>query len=372
MMPRVPTAVLVIATVLGLSAADKSESGGQLRQLRFSWDGKYVLTQDDSEITVLAASSLDVLFRIPAENATLAQFSPDSREVVFVSSITRADADRVTVVHTTPHVEHWSVGDWARIAFLALPQLTCGTVALTLDGRFLACVDFEGTLRVIDVASTEPILEMSKFVRSLSLWVGVQRYDFETDLGNARLAFSPEGRFLIAAAPGGTGAGKIVVWDTGERRLLGLKGRLGTLRNVAIWNMQFTFLGQGRLAISCGVWQKRFIVAARIVPFPDGNTSSTLKIPWGPQLWRAADPAFLIVIHPYHVEYEPWYYGSRRVPVPSQGAAAVELATGQMIVSDTPALDVFANHYIAEVRPGDVGLYERGKGLQSSVVLHKK
>jgi hypothetical protein len=35
-------------------------------------------------------------------------------------------------------------------------------------------------------------------------------------------------------------------------------------------------------------------------------------------------------------------------------------------------IGVFGNRYVAEVRPGEVGLYERGKGLQATVVLHKK
>jgi hypothetical protein len=35
-------------------------------------------------------------------------------------------------------------------------------------------------------------------------------------------------------------------------------------------------------------------------------------------------------------------------------------------------IGVFGNRYVAEVRPGEVGLYERRKGLQATVVLHKK
>ena len=53
-------------------------------------------------------------------------------------------------------------------------------------------------------------------------------------------------------------------------------------------------------------------------------------------------------------------------------AAAAEIGTGQVITSETPALDVFRDHYIAEPRPGEVGFYERGKGLQASIVLDRK
>ncbi len=64
-----------------------------LRELHFSPDGRYVLAQDDAEITVLAVRPFAVLFRIPAQDATDAQFTPDSREVVFVRSVA--------------HVERW-------------------------------------------------------------------------------------------------------------------------------------------------------------------------------------------------------------------------------------------------------------------------
>ena len=53
-------------------------------------------------------------------------------------------------------------------------------------------------------------------------------------------------------------------------------------------------------------------------------------------------------------------------------AAAVEIATGQVIISETPALDVYGRSYLAESSPGVVGLYERGKGLQATIDLHKK
>jgi hypothetical protein len=43
--------------------------------------------------------------------------------------------------------------------------------------------------------------------------------------------------------------------------------------------------------------------------------------------------------------------------------------TGEMITSETPALDVLGRYYVAERAGGKVGLYERGKGLQASVSL---
>jgi len=53
-------------------------------------------------------------------------------------------------------------------------------------------------------------------------------------------------------------------------------------------------------------------------------------------------------------------------------SAAAELDTGQIIISDTPALDVLGRHYVTEPSAGRVGPYERGRGLQAAVALHGK
>jgi hypothetical protein len=55
-----------------------------------------------------------------------------------------------------------------------------------------------------------------------------------------------------------------------------------------------------------------------------------------------------------------------------QRAIAVELDTGTGITSNWPALDVLGSYYVAEPSAGEVGLYERGKGLRATVSLHMK
>jgi hypothetical protein len=50
-----------------------------------------------------------------------------------------------------------------------------------------------------------------------------------------------------------------------------------------------------------------------------------------------------------------------------QRAAAVELATGRTIISETPALDVYDDLYVAELANGDLGLYRIGNGLRGRI-----
>ena len=49
----------------------------------------------------------------------------------------------------------------------------------------------------------------------------------------------------------------------------------------------------------------------------------------------------------------------------------MELRSGhEVITSDQIALDVLGQYYVSERNPGEVGLYERGKGCQATVMLH--
>ena len=56
-------------------------------------------------------------------------------------------------------------------------------------------------------------------------------------------------------------------------------------------------------------------------------------------------------------------------PNSRDGAIAVEIDTGEVITNGMPGLDIFGAYYVAELPNGEVGLYERGKGLISSVSL---
>jgi hypothetical protein len=79
--------------------------------------------------------------------------------------------------------------------------------------------------------------------------------------------------------------------------------------------------------------------------------------------FRATDPGF-VIIRPFG-GYD--FFGQSS----SRRSAAADLNTGLVIISNTPALDVFGRLYVAEPNPGQVGLYKIGKGLQTAVTLHK-
>jgi WD40 repeat protein len=181
-----------------------------LGQLRFSPDRHYVLAHDDAEIVVLTTQPLAILFRIPAVKSTPAQFTPDSSEIAFLSSITRVSPPAYEPEKLNPHLEWWSVAGKNRVGFFDAPADGCGTLVLSPDGRVLACDDTQGTLKLFDVPACKVLYEKRQFVRQVVI-SGPDEFPrlYWGDLGEASIDFSPDGRYLWAKGLGG----ESLLWD---------------------------------------------------------------------------------------------------------------------------------------------------------------
>jgi WD40 repeat protein len=300
-----------------------------------------VLAQDESSVTILTVQPFAVLLRVPAKSASSADFSPDSQEVLFVSSITRAAPDKLMLAPSSPLVERWSIAQRKRIGSTAVRSQPCGTLRLSPDGRILGCVDFAGTLRFIDVASGEAIFEKKGLSRPWVSWGPDQNRMYTRhesgDLGSAGIEFSLDGRFVLAAP--GFAYGAPLGWDSVERKEIRLRGGL---RQEYVATC-FAFVGPDRVLIMAGHARRRGLIWGTVVAFPSGEVLSTPSLPGG-EMYRAADPNFVI--------FRTGELGP---------AVAIEYRTGQLITSRAPALDVLGNHYVAERTNGEIGLYERGK-----------
>ena len=339
-----------------------------LRQLRFSPDGQFVLAQDDAGITVLGVSPFVVLFRIPAENATDGQFTPDSRQVLFVSGLSRVTAGTVKYIKSVAQEERWSVPDGIRIGYQEMPVSLCGTALLSPDGGVFVCNDFEGNLRIIDTASAQVLLEQKQFIRLVALYnvipgIGQELPNghFVGDLATANMQFSPDGRYLIAMPH--DGVGRTLVWDSLEQALVRLTRGLKELEK-APRPRYWSFIGSDRLLISSPWWPIRHgAVRAKLVAFPSGKQLARPRISLG-ELRAAADPAFVLIV--------PFGRMAFREDSSAKRAAAAGIETGQVIISESCALDIRERYYVAEASPGVVGLYERAKCLQASVALNTR
>src|SRR5579862_3784020 len=171
-------------------------SSTRFRRVRFSPDGKYLLAQDRDGIVVLSVDSFRVLFRAPADNANDAEFTADSRQVVFISGASHADARHVVFVKSDAHVERWDVPEGRRASSTAIRLQNCDSDQLSPDGLVAACVDFSGTLRLVDVASGENFFEKKNFGRNVGQYTGGDK-STAGDPGSAAIDFSPDSRYVI-------------------------------------------------------------------------------------------------------------------------------------------------------------------------------
>ena len=364
---------LGLATGLSTPPAMRAEASFSpvIRELHLSPDGRYILAETDGEIDVLSVQPLAILFRIPAGNVRDAQFTADSQQIIFIRA--------------SSQVERWNIAGSTRATVENVPLNACSVERLSPDGRYVACAGPQGTLWLLDVRTGDVVLERKRWCTPGFYGESYSVGDYRpyTDASQARAEFSPDGRFFVAA-PGlsivWTGLDDVISWDLHLAGAVRRHGDLVLLREGDSFDQSFVFIAPDRLLTADKAWCKHGVGKARLAAFPSGKEIARPELPEG-RLFRAADPAWVIV-RPFEPPLEPppglahgsvlWQFSiGRQVPLPGQAMAA-QIGTGQVIKSEAPALDVYHNYYIAESSQGEVGLYERGKGLQAKIALHEK
>ncbi len=346
-MLRFVAALASLALLVSAAETQAPPHAPPLSLLRFSPNGRYVLAQDESSVTVLTVQPFAVLFRIPAENALPAQFTPDSQQIVLIASATRTSSQRILIVRSPPRVERWRVANQARVESTQVRLPPCGTQALSPDGHTVVCVDFGGTLHLVDVLSGQTIFERAKFGRQILIEDSALTYRYEYgDPASAIIQFSPDGDFIVTAPEGWEAVGSPVGFDLRQEKPMKLEGKLKDLEHFV-----FAFAGPTRL-IKAYLDLLDPAVTAAVIAWPSGKVLMKTKIPGGGLLFQATDPGFILV--------RPFGQGAFFDPQAKRSAAA-ELTTGNVIISETPALDVLGNHYVTQLTDGRVALYERGR-----------
>jgi hypothetical protein len=204
---------------------------GDIRHLRFSPDGKYILAQDDSSLYILTREPFAPLFRIDAPEANSAMFSADSQTVSFYTSGLR--------------VETWNIADQERTGLhdMAL-QHSCIQTQLSPDGKFLACYASETfALRIYDVSTSQQVFEKKEFYQPRSfmeyflLFLDVVSDDIHNRVVTMR--FSPDSHYFVACTHDDT---------TDAIDLTTMKPILlpGSLKRLMTY--EFVFMGPDRIA----------------------------------------------------------------------------------------------------------------------------
>lgn len=298
---------------------------GDVTNLKFSPDGKYILAQDDSSIFVLSRDPLRLLFRADAPDSRPAQFTPDSQSVVFNTRGMR--------------VERWDVaaGERAGVHELALPG-GCLQTLLSPDGDTLACINQSFDLILYDVAQGSAVFTKKTcflpgpeynfaFFFQLLMSIG-QEHEFEW----VWMRFSPDAKTFLAANV----VASIAV-DVDAHKQISLHGGLSDMVKGG-----FTFLGPDRVA----AFDRSNLKNSAILKFPSGEVFKRLQL-GGDSLSAATHGDSLIV-----------------GPLKDCPLGVLDISMNKIIFSskDDYAVDAYDQMFLVQARNGEIALFDRAKG----------
>jgi WD40 repeat protein len=174
----------------------KKELSPQLKSdiwnVAIAGDGKYLLAQDDFAITVIQRDPLKVAFQIPTTDARPATFTTDGKFVMFGTDSLR--------------FEKWSIADAKPVEVREIViRRDCWEQAISPDGKFLACVDYDLGLSVIETETGKRIFQKKEFAKlnffELIMWIALRDDDDDSSHENTffNLQFSSDSHYLLAA-----------------------------------------------------------------------------------------------------------------------------------------------------------------------------
>ncbi len=313
-----------------------------LVHLRFSPDGRYLLAQDESGVTVLTRTPLEPAFRIEAGDADYAQFTPDSTRVVLQSAPLR--------------VETWRVADGRlELAREVVLRRRCFQTSLSPDGKTLACLDTELGLSLVDVATSVPVYQKKEFYRPdpfTALFIVLfGRNTLDDRSGLITMGYSPDGRFFAAGqrtaavfelnSPGQNAA---LVYDFQTKAALSLRRNVGNLISGG-----FAFTGPDRLMAFNADDPKK----SAVISLPDGAVVQ--ELPMYPGESEAVTKGSYLLVRPL----QKFAVGLWDV-AKSMGTKG----------NPTRALDAYDDVFVAERVSGELGIYRMADNqLQAAVRL---
>jgi len=158
-----------------------------LSWLRFSPNGKFILAQDNSGISLLTREPFAVVFHIDAPEALPAAFSADSRSIIFYTPSLR--------------IETWDVAEQKRTALHEVVlRKRCMQTALSPDGGSLACFTWDFELLLLDVASGSAIYDKKQFYipSYAEAWSFMLNMISGRRMVAVHMGFSPDSRYFFA------------------------------------------------------------------------------------------------------------------------------------------------------------------------------
>lgn len=327
---------------------------GDIRHLQFSPDGKYIIAQDVSGINVLSREPFKFLFRINAEDAKFASFSPDSQFVTFQTYGLR--------------VEKWSVAEQKAVSAREVYTLgDCWQSALSPDGNTLVCYSNRTNLDIINVNNNELLYRKEKFyIPSFMEYIGwsfsmSENDEKETDA--LQMEFSPNGSYFLAGrvfrfSTGGSASvggftymtwgmdldqDSFIAYDFRQRKEIKLSGELKS-----IVSMPFAFYSEDRI-----IGQHR----------KDMDKSGIFTFPEGARVEK-----FFMNADSYTKTYKNDYILVR--PTTTNPVGVYDVPNKKFVAGNkNSALDLYDDILVSEGRDGIIDLVKFDKTNKKAVPL---
>jgi len=291
-----------------------------IKFLRYSPNGQFLLAQNEAGIYVLFRNPLMVMFFIDAPGANEAKFTPDSENVVF-------DTKGL-------HVEEWSIADAKRVKVqeIALTK-SCFQSSVSPDGSVMACYDTDYDLSLIDVAKGDVLLKKTGFVApSFYSYFVRRRFEpltLESDFFQmVHLEYSPDGHYFLGAAKDSTEA---IAFDLKTRALVNVPIRMRDEMATS-----FTFVGNDRVLAVGGDG----IGPSTLREWPSGDVKSTLNM--GQQYAHAVAKGDFVLL----------------TPIKDYPIGLFDLKQNKLVLGyKRKALDVYDKEYVLEGLDGELAFY---------------
>lgn len=288
-------------------------------RLRFSRDGKYVLAQDESSIFVLSREPFKSMFRIEAERALPADFTPDSTEVAFATA--------------GLHVEKWNIAQQKLVvAHEVVAERNCLQTLLAPDARTIACVaqqdDGELSFLLLDVDTSQVIFEKkSWFVPNFNFALSAFLRKMMNDTNDVlTTSFSADGNILLF----GPGSDRLA-FDLRTRTQIKIQGPLKSYD----YPNSYCFLGSDRI-VAVNLMSP---LNSGVFSFPDGKRLQQLKLDF-PYMHSTTAGDLVITTEPK-----------------DNGVALADTIAGKyLIFSKSPAVDMQGGSFVDENPDGSIGL----------------
>jgi WD40 repeat protein len=304
----------------------------EMKALRFSPDGNYILARDRGGVSVLGHNPFRFLFRIDTSDVKTAMFDPLSKNVVIQTNALQ--------------VESWSLEDRTRKWRKDLiAGGGCRKSALASDGKTLACLGLDHVLTLFDVSRGDKIYSQKDFGFTYnSVYQGMAdaatansentTYSVRSGYVPVYLDFSPDAtRFLAVAQNPETAP---LLFDVTQRQKLQMSGKVKKVLADG-----FVFLDSTRLLAYNG----RKPSESSIVAFPSLDPLGSIE------LIRAS--------------FEPATKGPYLMLRPYQDYAVAVINVEEHKVfrgSKGEAFDLYGDEFVAERVSGEIGLYDNKSG----------